>query len=46
MYTNKPDYDISWVYAEGKNVNNVIGIVPALVQCFFSPLATMKSASS
>ena len=43
MYTNTPDYDSSWVYAEGKNVDHVItfthgiGIVPALVQCFFSP---------
>jgi hypothetical protein len=43
MYTNKPDYDSSWVYAEGKNVDHSIsfthgiGKIPALVQCFFSP---------
>lgn len=42
MYTNTPDYDSSWMYAESKNIDHVIsftheiGIVPALVQCFFS----------
>ncbi len=51
MYTNKPDYDSSWVYAEGKNVEHSIsfthgiGKIPALVQCFFSPQATMKFAT-
>jgi hypothetical protein len=42
MYTNIPDYDSSWKYAEAQNIDHVIpfahgiGVVPALVQCFFS----------
>ncbi len=51
MYTNIPDYDSSWKYAEAQNIDHVIpfahgiGVVPALVQCFFSTQASMKFAS-
>jgi hypothetical protein len=51
LYTNIPDYESEWrpVYVNIADYvisfTHNIGIVPALVQCFFSCLGRMEDAS-